>query len=462
MFVAFLSSGDRLAPEAAAEMALTLDSHPGAVVAYSDEDWLDEAGARLAPRFKTDWDPDAQLGFDLIGRLSLMRRQVVVELGGLRPDQAPATHYDLHCRIAAAARPTQIVHVPAVLYHRKIPLPSSAPQVLANYVSAARSIAAELAWRTEGARVSIEPAPLAPPLNRLIWPLPSPAPLVSVIVPTRDRPQLLRTCARGVLEETDYPSIELLILDNDSVEPETTALFETLQCDPRVRILPVPGPFNYSRINNEGVRAARGEIVVLLNNDVEVIEPGWLMELASQAARPEIGGVGAKLLYGDRTIQHAGTVLAPGPLASNVFRTVSSSEAGHDSQMAIVRSYLAVTAACLAMRKTVYEEIGGFDEVKFKVAYSDVDLCLRLGDYGYRVVCTPFAVLLHLESASRGFSQTPEEIEAEREVQAALDQRWTDRFRSDPFHNPNTLHSWWDGLNLAAPRARKPWLIGVA
>ena len=464
-FVAFLSSGDRLAAEALAEMVFALERRPKTLALYSDEDWIDATGVQLMPRFKTGWDPDAHLGFDLMGRLCLMRRDAVVGLGGLRPDRAPASHYDLHSRIAANAGPSRIIHIPAVLYHRKAPPAAAADaqeETLAAYAAAARWIATDEVRRTEGVTVEVRPAPAASYLNRIVWPLPDPAPLVSVLVPTRDKAVLLRNCARGVLEATAYPGIEFLVLDNGSTEIETLALFEELQCDARVRVLPMPGPFNYSKLNNDGVAAALGEIIVLLNNDIEVIDRGWLREMVSLAVRPEIGCVGAKLLYGDRRIQHAGIVLAPGPLAAHVFRLHLPSDLGYDAQLASVRSYLAVTAACLVMRKAVFEEVGCFDEAELKIAYNDVDLCLQICDYGYRVVCTPFAELLHLESASRGSNQTPEEIGRERAEQAILAARWAERFHSDPFHNPNILHDWTDGLCLAAPRRGKPWLIGSA
>jgi GT2 family glycosyltransferase len=464
-YIAFLSPGDRLGPEALAYMAFALNRQPKAVAVYSDEDWIDADGSRLMPRFKTAWDPEAHLAFDLMGRLCLMRRDVVVGLDGLRPDRAPAAHYDLHGRVAAKAWPARIVHVPAVLYHRSVPGAAAAGvglEAMAAYAAVARRIAEEHVRNTEGKMVEAQPAPLAPYLNRIVWPLPDPAPLVSVLVPTRDGAELLANCARGVLEGTDYPAIELIILDNGSEEAATLALFETLQRDPRVRILSMPGPFNYSKINNDGAAAARGEILVFLNNDTEVIDRDWLREMASLAVRPEIGGVGAKLLYGDHRIQHAGIVLAPGPLAAHAFRLQPPSDPGYDGQIAGVRSYLAVTAACLVTRKAVFAEIGGFDETQLKIAFNDVDLCLRMGDFGYRIVCTPFARLLHLESASRGSSQTPEQIGRERAELAVMAARWSDRFYADPFQNPNMLHRWDEGLGLVAPRWGRSWLLETA
>lgn len=455
-FVAFMSPGDRLAPEALACAVCALNRHPKARAIYSDEDWIDASCSRLMPRFKTDWDPDAHLAFDLMGRLCLMRRDAVMKLGGLRTDRGPAAHYDLHSRIAAEASPSHIVHLPKVLYHRRIPRATGAKEqlkILAAYASAAREIAKEFVYSTEGAIVEIEAAPLAPHLNRVYWPLPDPAPLVSILVPTRDRVDLLRNCVSGVLDRTDYPAIELLILDNGSVETETFSIFEMLQLDQRVRILPIPGPFNYSKINNHGAAVARGQVLAFLNNDTEVIDRDWLWEMVSLAMRPEVGAVGAKLHYGDRSrVQHAGVVLAPGPLASHVDRLKSVYDPGYDGRLAGVRSYQAVTAACLVTRKAVFEEVDGFDEARLTIAYNDIDLCLRMCDRGYRIVCTPFARHVHLESVSRGHNQTAEQIARERSEQAVMQARWPDSFQFDPFHNPNTLQRWEEGLGLVAPR----------
>jgi GT2 family glycosyltransferase len=459
-FVGFMLPGDRLAPEALAEMVCALERRRKAMVIYSDEDWIDGGGIRSNPRFKTAWDPEAQLTFDLLGRLCLMRRDVIADVGGLRLDRAPAAYYDLHCRVTAVAGSSRIVHVPSILYHRKMGAAVTARDrvtKLAAYSTAARAICAEAVLRTEGVEVDVTASPIAAHLNRIVWPLPDPAPLVSVLVPTRDRPDLLRTCARGVLEETAYSPIELIILDNESAEPETLALLYELQRDPRVRVLPTPGAFNYSRINNEGVSAARGEIIVFLNNDIEVVNSEWLREMVSLAIRPEVGCVGAKLLYADRRIQHAGVVLAPGSLAACVFRLKDALDVGYDAQLGGVRGYLVVTAACLAIRKRVFEEVGGFDDKNLKVSFNDVDLCLKVADFGYRVVWTPFAELFHLEGASRGFNQSPDQAKREREELEFLAARWIDRFQCDPFHNPNLLHTWDDGLRLSRPRHSRAW-----
>lgn len=453
-FIAFLSPGDRLAPAALSAVALLTEREPRLDIIYSDEDWLDDEGRRHMPRFKTGWDPDAQLGRDLLGQLCLMRREKVEAIGGIRLDRAPAHHYDLRCRLAFSVPPSAIRHVAEVLYHRRAPSSQDRAELdhaLDSYTKSARLVAQSAASELCGRSVEVTEAPLASFVNRVHWPLPEPTPKVSILVPTRDRADLVRACARGVLEETDYSSLELLILDNDSQELETANLFDQLRKDSRLRILPMPGAYNYSRINNLGVAQASGEVLVFLNNDIEIIRPGWLREMVSHAIRHDVGCVGAKLLYPDRRVQHAGVVLQEGPLAMHAFRHLPVKELGYDGQLAGVRSYLAVTAACLAVRASVFREVGGFDEVGLQIAYNDVDLCLKVDEHGYRNICTPFEPVIHLENASRGPNLTPEKRVLDQKELSCLVSRWDERFLADPFGHPGIRLSW-DGRECISRR----------
>ncbi len=460
-FIAFLSPGDRLAPGALSAVALLTEREPQLDIIYSDEDWLNDEGRRLMPRFKTGWDPEAQLGRDLLGRFCLMRREKVAALGGIRPDRVPAHHYDLHCRLAYSISPTAIRHIPEVLYHRRPPFSKEQEELaraLDCYTKSARLIAQSAASSLCAQPVEVTGAPLASFINRVHWPLPERLPMVSVLIPTRDRAELVRACARGVLQETDYPSLELLILDNDSQESETANLFDQLSKDPRVKILPSPGAYNYSRINNLGAAQASGEILIFLNNDIEILGSGWLREMVSHAIRPDVGCVGATLLYPDRRVQHAGVVLHEGPLAMHAFRLLDGNELGYDAQLAGVRSYLAVTAACLAVRAAVFREVGGFDEVGLQIAYNDVDLCLKVDEHGYRNIRTPFEPIIHLENASRGPNLTPEKQALDKTELSCLVFRWNDRFLSDPFAHPS-VDSTWDGRDCISKRRKEKDLL---
>lgn len=455
-FVAFLSAGDKVPAQAVAEIILALARVPDTIVLFTDEDWIDVHGLRSRPRFKHGWDFDAQLGFDLMGRFSPMRRIAALAAGGLPQHAGLAAHYALHCRLAEMAGPSRILHIPSILRHAARQRAGS-PALADAYAASARAVAQETARRWENASVGVGAAPLAPWLTRITWPLPDPAPLVSVLLPTRDRAELLETSARGVLEKTDYPAIELLILDNGSVEPETAAVFERLARDPRVRILPMPGPFNFSKLNNDGAAVARGEILLLLNNDVEIIDADWLREMVSLAVRQEIGCVGAKLLYPDRRIQHAGVNMAARTGCAHVGRLSGHADPGDMGALAITRTHSAVTGACLAIRAKVFEEVGGLDAAAFQVGYNDVDLCLKARDHGYRTVCSPFATLFHLESVSRdtqvdAVTRAREVTEGERILG-----RWREVFLDDPYQNPNTLLKWDGKPRLIESRRLREW-----
>ncbi|MFD0937500.1 glycosyltransferase family 2 protein, partial [Methylobacterium trifolii] len=273
--------------------------------------------------------------------------------------------------------------------------------------------------------------------NRLVRPLPAPPPRVTAIIPTRDRAELLRVTLDGLFHKTDYPEIEAIVVDNDSREPETAALFAEYRDDPRLRVLPVPGPFNFSDLSNRGAAAASGAVLLFLNNDVEVIERGWLAELAALALDPGIGAAGAKLLYPDGTLQHGGIVLGIGGVAGHSHPGVPGDDPGYFARMVLAQEVSAVTGACLAMRASVFSEVGGFDAERLKVAFNDVDLCLRVRAAGYRIVWTPFSRLIHHESKSRGPEDTPDKRLRFQGETAVMQERWGAELRADPYYNIN-------------------------
>jgi O-antigen biosynthesis protein len=456
--IALLTEGDRPPPHALYEIAVELCRFPDTGLLYSDEDLIDFSGTRTRPRFKSGWDSDLLLSHDYIGGIAVYSRAAIEAAGGIRVTHGPAFGYDLALRATAMLLPDQIRHLPSVLLHR----PADAPRTLRDaalgpQAHAVRGAAADFL----GPLAETVPSPLLPAHNRIVWKLPSP-PLVSVIMPTRDHNELFVPAAWGVLSRTDYPDFELLIVDNDSREATTEVAFRDLRADPRVRILRHPGRFNYAAINNRAVREARGNIVVLLNNDIDVIHPDWLRELVSHAMRPDVGAVGAKLLYADGSLQHGGIVLAPGPNAAHVHRLADRFDPGYGGQLAAARGCAAVTAACLAMRRDVFLEVGGLDEAGFAVAFNDIDLCLRLGEHGYRIVWTPFAELFHLESKSRGRADTEAKAAQERREIDLLDRLWRHAFADDPYNNPNLGCAWEIPLHPCPPRREKPWRRGAA
>ncbi len=449
-FVAALAAGSVLHRLTIARVLAALAQQPAGKLIYFDEDWIDGADVRSRPRFKPEWDEDVHYVSDLLGPFVFVDAACARTCGGLDPHMTFAAMFDFHTRAAAAAGPLGVLHVASVCHHAAIP-EAPATDLLALYLAAVRIAIINAVKASAHRTVEVQDIAGLPGLRHVIWPLPETPPLVSIIIPTRDRVELLRNCMSGLLTQTDYQQFEILIIDNGSTEPATKAYFASLRSDPRISVLEMPGPFNYSHLNNEAVTHARGDVLLFLNNDVEIIQPSWLREMVSLAARKDVGAVGARLLYADRRIQHAGVVLSEGPAATHVYRLRHADDAGYDGQGACVQRFLAVTAACLAIRKGVFLSVGGFDAQALKIAYNDVDLCLKVHDAGYRVLCTPHARLVHLESASRDYARSADDIARERAEQRVLLNRWFDRFQSDPFHNPNLLHTWDHGLMLAAP-----------
>jgi GT2 family glycosyltransferase len=283
----------------------------------------------------------------------------------------------------------------------------------------------------------VVPCPENPESHRFIHAVQTPAPLASIIIPTRDRLELLERCVESIRARTEYQPYEIIIVDNGSVEERTFAFFRRAEGDGIVRVLVEDSPFNYSRLNNRAAAQARGDILVFLNNDTEVDEPGWLTEMVSHAARKEVGAVGARLWYPDGTLQHGGVILGLGGVAGHAFPHIPRGHPGYFNRAWLQQNCSAVTGACMAVRKTVFEELGGFDEQNLSVTFNDIDFCLRLTERGYWVVWTPYADLIHHESASRGHQRTPEEQTLFLKEAGYVQQVWATRLIRDPFYNPN-------------------------
>jgi O-antigen biosynthesis protein len=462
-FVTILECGDILPEHALYEVALELGKAEYTDILYTDSDLVDPNDKRSSPWFKPDWDPDLLLAQDYISHLAVYRRRLVEEVGLLRSGLEGAALHDLALRAAAATTADRVRHIPAILCHRRSEETVFQPE---NAWCAFRS--PSLTYRVvrdhldvQGFRdVIIEPSPLIHCSMRVIWPIPSPEPRVSVIIPTRDQADLLFHCVEGLLHRTEYSNLELLIVDNGSVQKEALQVLTSLsESDARVRILSRAGPFNYAALNNSAASEARGEVLLLLNNDTRVIGSGWLREMVSQAIRPDVGMVGAKLLYPNEEVQHAGVVLGSQGRVTHFCRSANKNDAGYFGQLAMVRTLSAVTGACAAIRRAVFFEVGGLDAVNFPVGFSDIDLCLRLGDYGYRVLWTPFAELFHVENASRG-SEMANPAGSERTLRELdrLRETWGPLMESsDPFYNPNLLFGWDKFEVPSPPRRPKPW-----
>jgi len=456
---ALLDQDDAFAEHALALVALEIDRHPDAGLIYSDEDKIDENGLRSNPFFKPDWNPELLLGQNYINHLGCYRTDVLREINGFREGLEGSQDYDLALRCIDRLRPEQVRHIPRTLYHWRMVSGSLAaiPDAKPYAKEAARRAIADHCQRN-GMPGRVVPCPENKESHRFIHVLPEPAPLVSIIIPTRDRAELLKRCVESIRALTDYRPFEIIIVDNGSVEPVTISFFREVQRDDRIRLIVESGPFNYSRLNNHAAKQARGEILVFLNNDTEIDDAGWLTEMVSHGARTEVGAVGARLWYPDGTLQHGGVVLGLGGVAGHAFPHIPRGHPGYFNRAMLQQNSSAVTGACMVVRKSVFEELHGFDEVNLGVTFNDIDFCLRLTQRGYRVVWTPFANLIHHESASRGHQRTREEQEEFERAVDYMQTKWGAELMHDPFYNPNlSLNP--PGFEIAFPPR---WFQGAA
>lgn len=437
-YVALLDHDDALPEHALLFVAQSINAQPDAQVIYSDEDKIKADGQRFDPHFKSDWNPDLFYSQNYVSHLGVYKRDLLEKIGGFRPGVEGSQDYDLLLRCLPHVKAPQIVHIPRVLYHwRTVEGSTALAAGEKSYTTDAGIKALTDYFAKANPAVRIQQG-LVPNTYRVRWPIPDPAPLVSLLIPTRDRRHLVEVAVRSILEKSTYTHYEILILDNGSVEPDTLAFFDQIQKeDQRVRVLRYDHPFNYSAINNFGVHQAKGEIIGLINNDIEVISPEWLTEMVSHAVRPEIGCVGAKLYYDNDTIQHAGVVLGIGGVAGHSHKYFSRSKFGYFSRLILTQSLSAVTAACLLVRKTVYEKVGGLDEEHLKVAFNDVDFCLKVRAAGYRNLWTPHAELYHYESISRGHEDTPEKQKRFQLEVETMKKRWGRSLEYDPYYSQN-------------------------
>ncbi len=434
-FLGVVTGGDILPEHALLEIARYLQTDTNACVIYSDHDEIGENGARINPHFKPDWNPDLFFSQDYIGRMclyraDLLRKADVTLVGG---DDPSGRHVLFKCLPLLDGN--QIAHIPQVLYHQRLTVArerTSEPQHDPGLLARQRYFAAVGAQRT-----TVEQG-LLRGTYRVRYPIPAPAPMVSLLIPTRDKRELVETCVRSILDKTTYPNYEIIILDNQSSSFDTLTFFATIELeDKRVRTIRYDHPFNFSAINNFGVAHAKGEIIGLINNDIEVISPDWLTEMVSHVCRPEIGCVGAKLYYSNDTIQHGGVIIGLWGVAGHAHKHLDRYAPGYLGRAMCTQNFSAVTAACMLVRKEVFDLVGGLDEENLKVSFNDVDFCLKVREAGYRNLWTPYAELYHHESLSRGPEDTPEKKARERREIEYMKIRWGHRLSSDPCYSPN-------------------------
>ena len=456
-FVGLLDGGDRLASTALYEVAAALEQRPELTLIYTDEDSVNGAGRRFRALFKPGWGPDMLLAGDCVGQLVVVRRDRLTAVGGLRAEAGLFVRYDMLLRVTEGLPPSWVAHIPAVLFHRgrapgrAQPFPHTAAT---NLHPQLREVLDRHLAET-GSGITITDCMLAGG----VWPRAGfaraePPALVSILIPTHEQPALLERCVAGLLERTGYAPIEIIIADHENHSPAARQVLRRLSRHPAIRVVPEEGPFNWSALNNRLAKAARGDILLLMNDDVDVVAPDWLNELVGQLGRPGVAIAGACLLYPDDSLQHGGIVLAERSVR-HILRSARQNS-GYLGQLAMVRDLSAVTGACLAIRRAVYEAVGGLDEA-LPLAGNDIDLCLRVRAAGHRVVWSPFALLHHVDGASRGHDQTARQQGVFRRVIAGLQMTWGDAMRHDPFLNANLVATDHHLLLADKPRRISPW-----
>jgi GT2 family glycosyltransferase len=421
-WLGFLDHDDLLEPDAVFQHIKWLQDHRDSDLIYSDEDKLTEQGLD-SPIFKPDWSPDFFLACNYVCHFTVIRREVVGAVGGFRPEFDGAQDYDLFLRIVE--RTTRIDHIPRVLYHWRRSLTSTADNIRrkpGSLETGRLALEAHLERQNVRGHVTVDWRTHAYWIRRELVETKK----ISIIIPVRDRVDLLARCLGSLTKETSYAPYEIIIVDNDSQTEEARAYLSGL----KHRVLHYSGPFNFSAINNFAVEQTDSPWLLFLNNDTEVIDGDWLTIMAEHVQRPEVGAVGPRLLYPDDTVQHGGIVVGVGGIAEHAFRGFPAEAPGVCRQLQVTRNYSAVTGACLLTRREIFNKVRGFDEERLPVTFSDVDLCLKIRRAGYLIVYTPFAKLYHHESGTRRRTVEPLETGVMRE-------RWPEILEYDPYYNPN-------------------------
>ncbi|MBW0146836.1 glycosyltransferase [Marinobacter arenosus] len=433
---ALMDQDDMLSEQALYWVVKTINEQPKVKLFYSDEDKINEAGERHNPYFKCDWNRSLFYSQNMICHLGVYERSIVDQIGGFQEGFEGSQDHDLALRFIENIDESEICHIPRILYHWRVHSASTAGGADAKPYAL---VAGEKAIQAHLERISVQADVTSDSYGyRVKYLLPETLPLVSIIIPTRNGLDLVRTCIESIVNKTRYSNYEIILIDNDSDDPECLGYFAKIQENYSfIRVKRDDRPFNYSALNNSAVEMANGEIICLMNNDIEVIEPDWLSEMVSIVLQPKVGAVGAKLLYPDDTVQHSGVVIGLGGVAGHVHSRFNSNDPGYYSRLNVINEYSAVTAACLLVKKADYEEVGGLNEADLSVAFNDVDFCLKLKAIGLRNVWTPYALLYHHESATRGYEDNPEKVARFNREAEYMKKSWPGYIAHDPCYSPN-------------------------
>jgi GT2 family glycosyltransferase len=434
-YVALMDNDDLLPEHALYWVARTIIENPDVGLIYSDEDKIDTNGKRSSPYFKSDWNEFLFRSQNMVCHLGVYRRDLVEKVGQFRPGFEGAQDYDLALRCSEQLEREQIIHIPRVLYHWRIHAGSTAMSGGEKpYAAIAGLKALDEHLQRKGDIGKTELLPMG--MYRVHYQLPAELPLVSLIIPTRNAHGLVKQCIDSIKALTTYPHYEIILIDNGSDDPASLEYFSEIAKEDNIRVLRDDGPFNYSALNNGAVRIANGSLIGLVNNDIEIITPEWLDEMVSIALQPNVGAVGARLWYPDDRLQHGGVIVGVGGVAGHSHKYLPKGDYGYFCRAGLIQEFSAVTAACLIIKKSTFDQVDGLDEEHLKIAFNDVDFCLRVQEAGYINVWTPFAEMYHHESATRGQEDTPEKKQRFMKEITYVQARWPD-IQKDYAYNPN-------------------------
>lgn len=435
-FISFMDHDDILPPFTLYEIIRAINENPDADFIYSDEDRITANGKkRFDPYFKPDWSPDLLTSCNYIGHLTILKKDLLTKIGNLRRECEGSQDHDLVLR--AGEKAFKIIHIPKILYHWRIHKQSvaqKAEQKIYAYESARRALQEHI--ERIGRRGTVEVLPILG-LYKIMHKL-SKKPLISIMIPTKNNIILLKQCISSIIEKTSYKQWEMIIVDTGSEATEVFRYYDHLTNQhPNIKFITWDKSFNYSAVNNFSVQSARGEILLFLNNDIEVITNDWLERMLEHVVRSEVGAVGAKLYYPNDIIQHAGLIVGMEGIAIHFHKFFPRDSSGYFGRLKAIQNLSAVTGACLMMRREIFNEVDYFDE-RLSLAYNDVDLCLKMREKGYLIVWTPYAELYHYESKTRGYEDTKEKKARFKKEKELFVKKWRHVLMSgDPYYNPN-------------------------
>lgn len=438
-FIGLMDNDDLLTKNALYECVKVLNENPQLDFIYSDEDKMDMDGKRRDPHFKSDYAPDTFLGSNYICHFEIMRKSIVDEIGGFRVGLEGAQDYDIFLRFFEKTTRDRIYHIPKILYHWRMIEGSTAATIDSKgYAIEKGRQAVEDALKRRNIDAEVKVHPNVP--YYLVEYKYDNDPMISIIIPTKDHAETTEQCLKSLYDKTTYSNFEVILMNNNSEKKETFELFASYKAKyDNFRVVDANYEFNYSKINNQGVNEAKGDYIVLLNNDTEIITPNWLEIMVGYAMQPHIGAVGAKLLYPDDTVQHAGVVLGIGGIAQHTFIGYNREDPGFYGRLSVPFNYSAVTAACLMVSKEKFNKVNGLEE-ELQVAFNDVDLNLKLLQHNYYNVCLNQVELYHHESKSRGLDTTTEKYKRFMSEHDYMKNKWGDLLYRDNFYNPNLSH----------------------